>query len=152
LVILDQIWNRVTSNRAIGRKTWIVVDEAHLLFGNPFSAQFLSSLWKRARKYGGICTGITQNVQDLLENDLARKMLCNSEFILMLNQHSADARLLAEMLSLSNEQINAVTNANAGAGLLVAGNSVIQFIDQFPKDTMLYKLMTTKPDEMMQKK
>lgn len=152
LVVLDQIWNRVTSNRAIGRKTWIVVDEAHLLFGNPFSAQFLSSLWKRARKYGGICTGITQNVQDLLENDLARKMLWNSEFILMLNQHSQDARLLAEMLNLSNEQINAVTNANAGAGLLVAGNSVIQFIDQFPRDTKLYKLMTTKPEEMMQNK
>ena len=147
LVILDQIWNKVTANRIIGRRTWIAIDEAHLLFSNPFSAQFLSSLWKRARKYGGICTGITQNVQEMLDNDLAKMVLSNSQYILMLNQHPADAVLLADMLNLSQEQIGSVTNANSGSGLLVAGSSVIQFIDQFPKDTKLYKMMTTKPEE-----
>lgn len=147
LVILDQIWNRVTSNRLIGRRTWIAIDEAHLLFSNPFAAQFLSSLWKRARKYGGICTGITQNVQEMLDNELAKMVLSNSQYILMLNQHPADAVLLADMLNLSQEQISSVTNANSGSGLLVAGSAVIQFIDQFPKDTKLYKMMTTKPEE-----
>ncbi len=147
LVILDQIWNRVTSNRLIGRRTWIVVDEAHLLFSNPFSAQFLSSLWKRARKYGGICTGITQNVEDLLESDLARKMLSNSDYILMLNQATSDRVKLGELLNISQNQLGFVTNANSGQGLLFAGNSIIPFIDKFPSDTKLYKMMTTKPDE-----
>lgn len=148
LVILDQIWNRVTSNRLIGRKTWIVVDEAHLLFSNQFSAAFLSSLWKRARKYGGICTGITQNVEDLLESDLARKMLSNSDYILMLNQATSDRNKLAQILNISPTQLGYVTNANAGQGLLFAGNSIIPFIDNFPSDTKLYQMMTTKLDEV----
>ena len=149
LVILDQIWNRVSANRFIGRKTWIVVDEAHLLFANPFSAQFLSSLWKRARKYGGICTGITQNVEELLESDLARKMLSNSDYIMMLNQSPSDRSKLAEILNISPTQLGFVTNANAGQGLLFAGNSIIPFIDKFPSDTKLYKMMTTKLDEVV---
>lgn len=149
LVILDQIWNRVSANRLIGRKTWIVVDEAHLLFANPFSAQFLSSLWKRARKYGGICTGITQNVEELLESDLARKMLSNSDYIMMLNQSPSDRSKLAEILNISTTQLGFVTNANAGQGLLFAGNSIIPFIDKFPSDTKLYKMMTTKLDEVV---
>lgn len=148
LVILSQIWNRITANRITGKTTWIVVDEAHLLFNNAFSAEFMASLWKRARKYGGVCTGITQNVSDLLENDTAKNILKNSEFVLMLNQHPADAEVLADLLKLSPEQIGAVTNANEGSGLLVAGKSVIQFTDRFPKDTKLYKMMTTKPDEV----
>ncbi len=151
LVILDQIWNRVTSNRLIGRRTWIVVDEAHLLFSNPFSAQFLSSLWKRARKYGGICTGITQNVEDLLESDLARKMLSNSDYIMMLNQATADRKKLGEILNISPTQLSFVTNANAGQGLLFAGNSIIPFIDKFPADTKLYQMMTTKLDEVVKR-
>ncbi len=148
LVILSQVWNRITANRVLGKKTWIVVDEAHLLFANPSSAIFLNSLWKRARKYGGICTGITQNIQDLLNNELAKAMLENTEFILMLNQRPNDAQALAEMLKLSPEQLGAVTNATAGSGLLVAGKSVIQFIDVFPKDTNLYRLMTSNPEEL----
>lgn len=147
LVILDQIWNRVTSNRLIGRRTWIVIDEAHLLFTNPFSAAFLSSLWKRARKYGGICTGITQNVEDLLESDLARKMLSNSEYIYMLNQFPVDRDKLGQLLKISSTQLGFVTNATAGQGLLYAGGALIPFIDKFPTDTRLYKMMTTKPDE-----
>ena len=149
LVILDQVWNRVTSNRLIGRKTWIVVDEAHLLFSNPFSAAFLSSLWKRARKYGGICTGITQNVEDLLESDLARKMLSNSDYIMMLNQATSDRVKLGQILNISDTQLGFVTNSSAGKGLLFAGNSVIPFIDEFPTDTRLYKMMTTKLEEVI---
>lgn len=148
LVILDQIWNRITSNRLIGRRTWIVIDEAHLLFNNQFSAQFLSSLWKRARKYGGICTGITQNVEDLLESDLARKMLSNSEYIMMLDQFATDRNKLGQLLNISSNQLSFVTNANPGQGLLIAGNSVVPFIDNFPVDTKLYKMMTTNPNEV----
>lgn len=150
LVILDQIWNRVTANRLIGRKTWIVIDEAHLLFSNPFSAQFLASLWKRARKYGGICTGITQNVNDLLENELASKMLFNSEFIMMLNQFGDDREKLAALLNISNNQLSFVTNSPAGQGLLFAGNAIIPFMDKFPSDTRLYKMITTKLDEVVE--
>ena len=144
LVILDQIWNRVTSNRLMGRRTWIVIDEAHLLFANPFSAQFLNSLWKRARKYGGICTGITQNISDLLESPLASKMLSNSDYIMMLNQSSSDREKLGEILNISPNQLGYVTNASAGQGLIFAGNSIIPFIDKFPTDTKLYQMMTTK--------
>ena len=150
LVILDQIWNRVTTNRALGKKTWIVVDEAHLLFSNQFSARFLSSLWKRARKYGGICTGITQNVEDLLESDLARKMLSNSDYIMMLNQATSDRVKLAELLNISSNQLDYVTSANAGQGLLFAGKAIIPFLDNFPNDTQLYKMMTTKLDEVIE--
>ena len=149
LVVLDQLWNRVTSNRIIGRRTWIVIDEAHLLFNNPFSAQFLSSLWKRARKYGGICTGITQNVSDLLDNPLAEKMLSNSDYIMMLNQATSDRNKLGEILNISPTQLSFVTNSSAGQGLLFAGNSIIPFIDKFPTDTKLYKMMTTKLDEVV---
>jgi hypothetical protein len=149
LVILDQIWNRVTSNRLLGRKTWIVVDEAHLLFSNPFSAQFLNSLWKRARKYGGICTGITQNVSDLLENPLASKMLSNSDYIMMLNQATPDRVKLGEILNISPTQLSFVTNSTAGQGLMFAGNSIIPFVDKFPSDTRLYQMMTTKLDEVI---
>ncbi|MBQ8940765.1 MAG: DUF87 domain-containing protein [Firmicutes bacterium] len=149
LVILDQIWNRVVSNRLIGRTTWIVIDEAHLLFSNPFSAQFLASLWKRARKYGAICTGITQNIGDLLESPLASKMLANSEYILMLNQAPQDRVKLAEMLNISPTQLSFVTNANPGQGLLFAGNSIVPFVDKFPNDTKLYRMMTSKLSDIM---
>ncbi len=151
LVILDQIWNRVTSNRLLGKRTWIVIDEAHLLFSNPFSAAFLNSLWKRARKYGGICTGITQNVSDLLENPLASKMLSNSDYIMMLNQATPDRVKLGEILNISPTQLSFVTNSSAGQGLMFAGNSIIPFIDKFPNDTKLYQMMTTKLDEVIKR-
>lgn len=144
LVILDQVWNRVCANRELGKRTWIVIDESHLLFANKFSAQFLSSLWKRARKYGGVCTAITQNVEDLLESDYARKMLSNSEFIMMLNQATADRVKLGEILNISPTQLGYVTNASAGQGLLFAGNSIVPFVDKFPEDTKMFKMMTTK--------
>lgn len=152
LVILDQIWNRVVSNRLIGKTTWIVVDEAHLLFSNPFSAQFLASLWKRARKYGAICTGITQNIADLLESQLASKMLSNSDYVLMLNQAPQDRTKLAEILNISPTQLSFVTNANPGQGLLFAGNSIVPFVDNFPRDTQLYRMMTSKLSDIMKYK
>ena len=149
LVILDQIWNRVVSNRLIGRTTWIVIDEAHLLFSNPFSAKFLNSLWKRARKYGAICTGITQNISDLLDSPLASKMLANSDYTLMLNQAPQDRAKLAEILNISPTQLSFVTNANPGQGLLFAGNSIVPFVDKFPNDTKLYRMMTSKLSDII---
>ncbi len=148
LVILDQIWNRITSNRILGRRTWIVVDEAHLLFDNQFSAKFLARLWKRARKYNGICTGITQNVEDLLESEIAKKMLSNSEYIMMLNQFATDRDKLGELLKINQNELSFVTNANSGQGLMYVGGAVVPFIDKFPTDTKLYQMMTTRPEEV----
>lgn len=148
LIVLDQIWNRITKNRAIGRNTWIYIDEIYLLFKNDYSANYLQELYKRARKWGGIPTGITQNVEDLLLSDLARTMLSNSEFILMLDQAASDREALEGLLKISPEQMHFVTNAEIGQGLLIAGNAIIPFIDKFPKDTELYRMMTTKPDEL----
>ena len=148
LIVLDQIWNRITQNRAIGKRTWIYMDEIYLLFQNEYSANFLFELYKRARKWGAIPTGITQNVEDLLISDLARRMLSNSDFIIMMNQATTDRLELAQLLNISNEQLGYVTNANEGQGLLFSGNSIIPFIDKFPKNTNLYRMMTTKPDEI----
>ncbi|MCC8015497.1 MAG: DUF87 domain-containing protein [Eubacterium sp.] len=150
LVVLDQIWNRVTSNRLMGRNTWIVVDEAHLLFNNQFSAQFLKSLWKRARKYGAICTGVTQNVGDLLDSEIASKMLDNSEYIMMLNQSPADRMKLGKILNISQNQLGYLSNAASGSGLLCAGNAIIPFDDKFPTNTKLYAMLTTKLEEVME--
>jgi len=148
LIVLDQIWNRITQNRAIGKRTWIYMDEIYLLFQNEYSANFLFELYKRARKWGAIPTGITQNVEDLLISDLARRMLSNSDFIIMMNQATTDRLELAQLLNISNQQLGYVTNANAGQGLLFSGDSIIPFIDKFPINTRLYQMMTTKPDEI----
>lgn len=148
LIVLDQIWNRITLNRILGKRTWIYIDEIYLLFQNEYSANYLFELYKRARKWGAIPTGITQNVEDLLLSDLARRMLSNSDFILMLNQATSDRIELAQLLNISNQQLSYVTNADAGQGLLFSGKSIIPFIDKFPMDTNLYKMMTTKPDEI----
>ena len=148
LVVLDQIWNRVTRNRALGKRTWIYIDEIYLLFQNEYSANYLFELYKRSRKWGAIPTGITQNVEDLLISDLARRMLSNTDFVMMLNQATSDRVELAALLNISTQQLNYVTNAQAGQGLLVAGKSIIPFIDKFPSDTALYSLMTTKVEEI----
>ena len=147
LIVLDQIWNRITQNRAIGKRTWIYIDEIYLLFQNEYSANFLFELYKRARKWGAIPTGITQNVEDLLISDLARRMLSNSDFIIMMNQATSDRLELAQLLNISNQQLGYVTNSNEGQGLLFSGDSIIPFIDKFPKNTTLYDMMNTKPDE-----
>jgi len=148
LIVLDQIWNRITLNRSIGKRTWIYMDEIYLLFQNEYSANYLFELFKRARKWGAIPTGITQNVEDLLISDLARRMLSNSDYIMMLNQAPSDRAELANLLNISGQQLGYVTNSNAGQGLLFSGTSIIPFIDKFPTETMLYKMMTTKPEEV----
>ncbi|WP_274364820.1 VirB4-like conjugal transfer ATPase, CD1110 family [Paenibacillus thermotolerans] len=147
LVVLDSILNRITQNRAKGKNTFIIIDEIYLLFQHEYSANFLFTLWKRVRKYGAFCTGITQNVDDLLQSHTARTMLANSEFIVMLNQASTDRKELAELLNISELQLSYITNVDAGNGLMKVGSSLVPFTDKFPRHTKLYRLMTTKPGE-----
>ena len=147
LVILDSIINRITKNRMKGKQTFIFIDEIYLLFMHEYSAQFLFKLWKRVRKYGAYCTGITQNVDDLLQSHTARTMLSNSEFIVMLNQAATDRVELAKLLNISDLQLSYITNVDAGHGLIKVGSNLVPFANKFPKDTKLYKLMTTKPGE-----
>ena len=147
LVVLDSIFNRITMNRAKGRNTFVFIDEIYLLFQHEYSANFLFTLWKRVRKYGAYCTGITQNVDDLLQSHTARTMLANSEFIVMLNQASTDRIKLAELLNISELQMSYITNVGVGRGLIKVGSSLIPFVNKFPRSTELYKLMTTKPNE-----
>ena len=147
LVVLDSILNRITQNRMMGRNTFIFIDEIYLLFQHEYSANFLFTLWKRVRKYGAYCTGITQNVDDLLQSHTARTMLANSEFIIMLNQASTDRIELARLLNISDLQMSYITNVGAGQGLLKVGSSLVPFVNKFPRNTELYKLMTTKFSE-----
>ncbi len=147
LVVLDSILNRITANRTKGKNTYIFIDEIYLLFQYEYSANFLFTLWKRVRKYGAFCTGITQNVEDLLQSHTARTMLANSEFIIMLNQASTDRIELAKLLNISEPQMSYITNVGAGEGLIKVGSPIVPFINKFPKNTNLYKLMTTKPGE-----
>jgi hypothetical protein len=149
LVVLDSILNRITQNRAKGRSTFIVIDEIYLLFQHEYSANFLFTLWKRVRKYGAFCTGITQNVDDMLQSHTARTMLANSEFLVMLNQASTDRIELAKLLNISDLQLSYITNVDVGQGLLKVGSSLVPFSNQFPRNTQLYRLMTTKPGEVL---
>lgn len=148
LIVLDCIWNRVCQNRDEGKYTWIYTDEIYLLFANEYSAQFYYELYKRARKWGGIPTGITQNVEDLLRSDTARTMLSNSQFLLLLNQSSSDKKEIQNLLQISDVQLSYITNADSGNGLLVSGKTIIPITNKFPKKTRLYKVMTTKIDEV----
>ena len=145
LVILDNILNRITANRRKGRQTFVYVDEIYLLFQYEYSAQFLFKLWKRVRKYGAFCTGITQDVEDLLQSHIARTMLSNSEFVIMLNQAATNREELARLLNISDTQLSYITNVDAGHGLIKIGSSLVPFENHFPRDTRLYQLMTTKP-------
>ncbi len=147
LIILDSILNRITANRTRGRNTYIFIDEIYLLFQHEYSANFLFTLWKRVRKYGAYATGITQNVEDLLQSHTAKTMLANSEFIVMLNQASTDRIELAKLLNISELQLSYITNVGAGEGLLKVGRNLVPFENHFPHDLELYKLMTTKPGE-----
>lgn len=147
LITLDAIWNRIVENRKKGKHTWIYIDEMYLLFNNEYSANFFYELYKRSRKYGGVVTGITQNVEDLLRSETARSMLANSDFVMMLNQAATDRSELERMFNISPAQLQYITNSDPGHGLLFTGGSIIPFIDDFPKDTKLYKMMTTKLEE-----
>ena len=147
LVVLDSIFNRVIRNRELGRSTYIYIDEIYLLFQHEYSANFLFTLWKRVRKYGACATGITQNVDDLRQSHTARTMLANSEFLVMLNQASTDRAELARLLNISDNQLSYITNVDSGRGLIKCGSAIVPFMDHFPKQTQLYRLMSTKPGE-----
>ena len=147
LIVLDSILNRITRNRKRKRNTYIFIDEIYLMFQNEYSANFLHTLWKRVRKYGAFCTGITQNVEDLLQSHTARTMLSNSELLVMLNQSGNDMDRLAELLNISNTQRSFMENVGPGQGLLKVGSSLVPFVNQFPTNTSLYKLMSTKINE-----
>ena len=147
LVVLDSIFNRVIRNRTLGRRTWIYVDEIYLLFQHEYSANFLFTLWKRVRKYGACVTGITQNLEDMLQSHTARTMLANSEFLIMLNQAATDRAELAKLLNISDNQLSYITNVDSGRGLMKCGSSIVPFVNVFPKATRLYKLMSTRPSE-----
>jgi len=144
LVVLDQVWNRITRNYVLGNRTFIHVDEMQLLFTNEYSAEFFFELWSRSRKWGAIPTGITQNVETLLNSSLARRMLSNSGFKLLFNQAPADRAELAGLLKLSPDQLNHITKSPPGQGLLITDGATVPFVNDFPKDTGLYKAMTTK--------
>ncbi len=144
LVVLDSIFNRVIRNRQLGKNTWVYVDEIYLLFQHEYSANFLFTLWKRVRKYGACCTGITQNLDDLLQSHTARTMLANSEFLVMLNQAATDRAELAQLLNISDNQLSYITNVDSGRGLIKCGSTIVPFMNTFPKNTRLYKLMSTK--------
>lgn len=147
LVMLDNIMNRVIANRHQGRYTHIYIDEAHLFFANQFSSEFLARAWKRFRKYGGLITGITQNVTECLASPTAKLMLSNSEFVIMLNQSPPDRNELAPLMNISPTQISYIDNAPSGQGIMRVGPNIIPFVNLFPSNTQLYKLMTTKPSE-----
>ena len=148
LVVLDSIFNRVIRNRKLGRNTWIYIDEIYLLFQHEYSANFLFTLWKRVRKYGACATGLTQDVDDLLQSHTARTMLANSEFLVMLNQAATNREELARLLNISDNQLSYITNVDFGHGLLKCGSAIVPFADSFPQHTRLFKLMTTRPKDI----
>ena len=147
LVVQDCVWNRVTVNRAEHKFTRYYIDEFPLLLKEEQTAAYSCEIWKRFRKWGGIPTGLTQNVKDLLASREIENIFENSDFIYMLNQAGGDRQILAKQLNISPHQLSYVTNSGAGEGLIFYGNVIIPFVDKFPKDTQLYKIMTTKPEE-----
>jgi type IV secretory pathway VirB4 component len=152
MIVLENLWDKVARNRARGLGTRIYIDEMYLLFKSEQSATFFYELYKRARKWGGIPSGITQNVEDLLRSEMARSMLANTEFLVMLNQNATDREKLAELLKISPETMSYVTRAESGSGLIYAGKfGVIPFYNKFPTDTNLYKIMSTRFGEDLEK-
>ena len=147
-VVQDQVWGRVSENREAHKSTRLYIDEMHLLLREEQTAAYTVEIWKRFRKWGGIPTGITQNVKDLLASREIANIFENSDFIYMLNQAGGDRQILAKQLNISPHQLSYVTNSNAGEGLLFYGNVIIPFVDHFPKDTELYSIMTTRPEDL----
>ena len=147
LIVQDQVWNRVTLNREARKSTRYYIDEFHLLLKEEQTAAYSVEIWKRFRKWGGIPTGITQNVKDLLASREVENIFENSDYICMLNQAAGDRKILAQQLGISPHQLSYVTHSNSGEGLLFYGDTIVPFVDHFPEDTELYRLMTTKPNE-----
>lgn len=148
LIIQDQVWGRVTENRELHANTWFYCDEFHLLLKEEQTTAYSVKIWKRFRKWGGIPTGITQNVKDLLASREIENIFENSDFIYMLNQAGGDRQILAKQLGISNQQLSYVTHSEAGQGLIFYGNVILPFVDRFPTDTELYRIMTTRPEEL----
>ena len=151
LVVQDQVWNRVTINRAAHKSTRYYIDEMHLLLKEEQTAAYTVEIWKRFRKWGGIPTGITQNVKDLLSSREVENIFENSDFVYMLNQAGGDRQILAKQLGISPHQLSYVTHSSEGEGLLFYGSVILPFVDRFPKNTELYRIMTTKPSELKEK-
>ena len=147
LIVQDQVWNRVTINREARKSTRYYIDEFHLLLKEEQTAAYSVEIWKRFRKWGGIPTAITQNVKDLLASREIENIFENSDYIYMLNQASGDRQILAKHLNISPHQLSYVTHSGEGEGLLFYGSVILPFVDHFPKDTELYRIMTTKPQE-----
>ena len=144
------MWNRVSKNRERKVSTRYYCDEFHLLLRDRQTARYSVEIWKRFRKWGGIPTGLTQNVGDFLRSEEIEGILGNSDFVYLLNQNAKDQQILADKLGLSEKQLKAVTNADPGSGLILFDNVVIPFVDKYPTDSMTYRIMTTKPDEAVQ--
>ena len=142
-VCLNDVWNKMIANRRKNKRTWIYIDEFYLLTQSDSSARFLQMIWKRARKWGGGPTGITQNVTDLLERKEAMAILSDSDFVMMLNQAPIDRDKLSAMLNISESLQNNITNATAGHGLIYAGSTIVPFVDDFPKDSLLFPLLSS---------
>ena len=147
LIMQDAVWNRVTANRSKHKTTWFYIDEFHLLLKGQ-TGSFSVEIWKRFRKWGGIPSGLTQNVKDLLASREIENIFENSDFIYMLNQAQGDRQILAKQLGISPHQLSYVTHSGPGEGLLFFGNVIIPFVDHFPKDTLLYSVLTTRPEEV----
>ena len=152
LIVQDQVWGRVTANRSAGKATRYYMDEFHLLLKEEQTAAYSVEIWKRFRKWGGIPTGITQNVKDLLSSHEVENIFENSDFVYMLNQAAGDRQILAKQLNISQHQLSYVTHSGEGEGLLFYGNVILPFVDRFPQDTELYRIMTTKLSEVTEAK
>lgn len=147
LIVQDAVWNRVSRNRERKVATRYYCDEFHLLLKEKQTAVYSVEIWKRFRKWGGIPTGLPQNVGDFLRSEEIEGILGNSDFVYLLNQNAKDQAILADKLGLSEKQLAHVTNSEQGSGLILFDNVVIPFVDQYPKDTKTYAIMTTKPEE-----
>ena len=146
-MVQDQVWNRVTVNRAEKRSTRYYMDEFHLLLKEEQTTAYSVEIWKRFRKWGGIPTAITQNIKVLLSSHEVENIFENSDFVYMLKQAAGDRQILAKQLNISPHQLSYVTGSGVGGGLLFYGNVILPFVDKFPKNTELYSIMTTKQDE-----
>ncbi len=151
LVMMEAIQSRIIENGKKGRATWLYIDECHVLLKSDYSAAYLQQLWKKVRKQGGLCTGISQNVTDLLQNDIAATLISNSEFIVLLKQSNIDSVRLAETIGVTDAQLEFVKNSQSGTGLIKCGTTIVPFDDRISKDCELYDLYNTNIHEKIRK-
>ena len=148
-ICLDYIWNKMISNNEKGKRTWFYIDEFYLMMQKQTSAAYIAQIWKRARKWNGIPTAITQNVEDMLKSEEARTIINNCAFVVLLGQTAINRQQLSHMLGISPEEQRYISAAKPGMGLLRIDEEIVPMDDSFPKNTELYKLMTTKPSEII---